>query len=329
MMVLINQLQPVRTYISEVKRSHVQLAFQRLFEPVSSGQVIEPSENLSMDDSQLMQRIQEEAKKRYVAPTNARVDRVWKLVPSYNGVEVDEVQTYRLAKNKGTLDESTFVYRELSPKINMDDLGSHPIYRGNPQKPMVSLMINVAWGNEFLNSMLNTLRQENVKATFFFDGTWLNKNLDVAARIREEGHELSNHAYTHKNMSTLSRDRATQEIVRTQELLTSKLGVTNRLFAPPSGDFDQETVDIAMSMKMRTILWTLDTIDWKNPGRDAILSKISARIEAGSLILMHPTISSSQALPGMIRIIKERGLAIGTVSELISPKRVPDLTKVK
>jgi peptidoglycan/xylan/chitin deacetylase (PgdA/CDA1 family) len=93
------------------------------------------------------------------------------------------------------------------------------------------------------------------------------------------------------------------------------------LFAPPSGDFDQETVQIASEMGMKTILWTLDTVDWTNPGAARIIQKISSRVEPGSLILMHPTRSSSEALPEMIRSIKSKGLTLATVSELISPKR--------
>jgi peptidoglycan/xylan/chitin deacetylase (PgdA/CDA1 family) len=76
-------------------------------------------------------------------------------------------------------------------------------------------------------------------------------------------------------------------------------------------------------MKLRTILWTLDTVDWMKPTPDSIVRKISARVEPGSLILMHPTASSSGALEGMIREIRRKGLALGTVSELISPNRVP------
>jgi peptidoglycan/xylan/chitin deacetylase (PgdA/CDA1 family) len=172
--------------------------------------------------------------------------------------------------------------------------------------------------------MLETLRKEKVHATFFFDGSWLSKHLDTARQIGAQGHELSNHAYSHKNMSQLSRPRATEEIAKTEKLLKDELGVTNRLFAPPSGDFDGETVRIASGMNLTTVLWTLDTLDWRNPGAEFIVRKIGSRVEPGSLILMHPTASSSAALERMIRSIKGKGLALGTVSELLSPQRVPE-----
>ncbi|MNI53037.1 Peptidoglycan-N-acetylglucosamine deacetylase [compost metagenome] len=187
---------------------------------------------------------------------------------------------------------------------------------------MVSLMINVAWGNQYIEPMLDILDEQKVKATFFLDGSWLSKNKELAAEIQKHGHELENHAYTHPNMSTLSRARATAEIQKTQNLLKESLGVTNRWFAPPSGDFDQETVDIASSLGLKTVLWTLDTVDWRNPSPDSVVAKISAKVEAGSLILMHPTASSSKALRGMIQAIRAKNLQLGTVSQTLSPERV-------
>ena len=187
---------------------------------------------------------------------------------------------------------------------------------------MVAFMINVAWGNEFLPDILNTLRDENVKATFFLDGSWLSKNEAIASNIYKEGHELSNHAYSHKNMSRLSNNDARREIERTEELL-KKMGVMqNQWFAPPSGDYDLQTVQVAHQLGLRTVLWTLDTVDWKKPDPEWIIRKIELGLEPGSMILMHPTQSSSEALKAMIQIAKKRKFAIGTVSDLLSSARV-------
>jgi probable sporulation protein (polysaccharide deacetylase family) len=273
------------------------------------------------DVQDLRDLIQKEAVKRKIAPIDAKVDPVWKAIPAYNGMEVDIEQTLRLAQDKPKATPITYIMKEIPPAIHLEDLGSYPIYKGNPQKSMVSIMINVAWGNEFLPYILDTLEKEKVHATFFFDGTWLNKNIETAKWIQSKGHELSNHAYSHKNMSKLPREEAIEEMIKTQKLLMG-LGVSNTLFAPPSGDFDRDTVRIAYELGLKTILWTLDTVDWSNPGSSRIIQRISTRVEPGSLILMHPTRSSSEALSEMIHSIKHKGLTLGTVSELISPKRI-------
>lgn len=272
--------------------------------------------------SELRSVIEAKAAEISSPPVDARVDRVWKAIPGYNGLKVDVEATYKGALLLPAGSEIKYIYRQTPPAVSLDDLGAQPIYRGNPAKPMVSLMINVAWGNEFIVPMLNILDEEHVKATFFLDGSWLSKNRELAVEIQKRGHEIENHAYSHPNMSTLSRARAVMEIDKTKKLLKSSIGVDNRWFAPPSGDFDQETVKIARELGLKTVLWTVDTVDWRNPSPESVVAKITSKAEPGTLVLMHPTSSSSRALRGMIRGIKAKGLVLGTVSQTLSPERV-------
>jgi len=272
-------------------------------------------------NNDLRLRIETAAAKLNAPPVDAVVDRVWKAIPGYNGLEIDVESTYRNAL-LAPKEPIKLVYRQIEPKVSLNELGAEPIYRGNPAKPMVSLMINVAWGNQYILPMLDILDEENVKVTFFLDGSWLSKNPELATEMLKRGHEMENHAYTHPNMSTLSRARATVEIEKTQKLLKESLGVTNKWFAPPSGDFDQETVEIASSLGLKTVLWTVDTVDWRNPSPESIVAKITSKAEAGTLVLMHPTASSSKALKAMIRGIKAKGLQLGTVSQTLSAERL-------
>lgn len=287
-----------------------------------SVSVIRLNEELS-ENGELRERIEAEAVKRRIAPVDARVDRIWKAIPGYNGLEVDVERTYRLMLSSPRDAQLRFVYREVPPKVQLADLGEHPIYRGNPNKRMAALMINVAWGNEYLEPMLKILDKENVKATFFLDGSWLKKNGDAARNIQAHGHEMSNHAYSHPDMSKLDRQAAYMQIAKTEKLLQSTLNVTNNWFAPPSGAYNGMTVKVAAEQGLRTVLWTLDTVDWQHPPAWTVVNKIKSRVSAGTLILMHPTDSSSQALEGIIAAIKEKGLTLGTVSEILSPNRVP------
>ena len=270
----------------------------------------------------LRARIASKAAELNEKPADAVIDRVWKAIPGYNGLEVDVEASYRNALLRGPADSLKLVYRQTAPKISLNDLGAQPIYRGNPAKPMVSLMINVAWGNEYIGPMLDILDAEKVKVTFFLDGSWLSHNKELAAELLRRGHEVENHAYTHPNMSTLSRARATAEIEKTQKLLKESLGVTNKWFAPPSGDFNQQTVEIAASLGLKTVLWTVDTVDWRNPSPESVIAKITSKAEPGTLVLMHPTASSSKALRGMIHGIKAKGLQLGTVSQTLSAERI-------
>ncbi|NUU76303.1 polysaccharide deacetylase family protein [Paenibacillus xylanilyticus] len=307
--ILVGQVGSVRTYITEIRDGPgTQNAFDMFKEATG--------------EDALLSAIRDKAAETKIAPVNAKVDRVWKAIPGYNGMEIDVEATYRKALGGNLNTKISYVYRQVEPEIQLKDLGAHPIYRGNPAKPMVSFMINVAWGNEHIIPMLDILEAEKVKATFFLDGSWLKKNAELAKEIQKRGHELSNHAYSHPNMSRLSAERARLEIGKTEDLLKETLGVENRWFAPPSGDFNQKTVDIASSMGLQTVLWTLDTVDWRKPSSASIVDKIAAKVEAGTLILMHPTASSSGALKGMIQSIRSKGLVLGTVSETLSSERI-------
>lgn len=307
---LVGQISGIREYVQEVRSQWKEATAVEVWGPATAGE-------------QLMEIITLEAERRKQAPVDAKVDRVWKAIPGYNGVEVDIEATYRRAAAAPGMPVK-YIYKQIPPQVSLDDLGHHPIYRGNPAKPMAAFMINVAWGNEYIGRMLDTLDREHVKATFFLDGSWLKKNPDAAKEIQKRGHEISNHAYSHPNMSRVSRERALQEISKTETLLKETLGVQNKWFAPPSGDYDQETVEIAASQGLKTVLWTLDTVDWRKPAPASIVRKIASGVEPGSLILMHPTQSSAEALADMIKAVRSKGLTLGTVSQTLSSERIMD-----
>lgn len=274
-------------------------------------------------DTELKNKIGILAKELSKPPVDSRVDSVWKAIPGYNGIRIDEHTSLLVAKQTGEVKREHLVYEEIPIKVRLEDLGAVPIYRGNPEKPVVSLMINVAWGTEHLPEMLASLEKEKVKATFFLDGSWLVKNPDMARKILRQGHEIGNHGYSHPLMSKLSAEKVKQEIAKTEEAIHRLLGIRSALFAPPAGDYNQSTVDIAHELGLRTVLWTLDTVDWKRPAPQAIIQRIIPKVDNGMLILMHPTEPTKKALPQLIEDIKQKGLRLGTVSENFSPHRLP------
>ncbi|SDW14926.1 polysaccharide deacetylase family protein [Paenibacillus sp. PDC88] len=276
----------------------------------------------AVPEDELKRQIEDKAEEYKVEPIDAKVDRVWKAIPGYNGMEVDVQATYLQARSNPNGASIPLVYKQIPPKVTLDDLGAQPIYRGNPEKKMASFMINVAWGNEYIVPMLDILDEYKIRATFFLDGSWLKKNEQMAKEIQKRGHELENHAYSHPNMSQLTTERATLEISKTKSLLKEMLGVENKWFAPPSGDYDQETVELARQQGLKTVLWTIDTVDWKKPSPDSVVAKITKGVEPGSLILMHPTASSAGAMRGMIEGITKKGIKLGTVSETLSSERL-------
>ncbi|TLS37377.1 polysaccharide deacetylase family protein [Pseudalkalibacillus caeni] len=252
---------------------------------------------------------------------DARVDEVWKGIPGYNGLIVDEESSYKKMK-KGSFDQKKLVFREVSPKVSLEDLPPVPIYKGNPEKPMVSFMVNVAWGNEYLPDMLKIFKKYNIVTTFFLDGSWVKKNPDLVKMIVEQGHEIGNHAYSHPDLKVMSSERTRKELSDTNAVIKATINKTPALFAPPSGSFNTQTIKVADELGMKTILWSVDTVDWKNPPPADMSQRVLSKMHPGALLLMHPTKSSLAGLETMIKGVKERGYAIGPVSQLLSEKRI-------
>jgi peptidoglycan-N-acetylglucosamine deacetylase len=281
---------------------------------------ISTSSGISKDD--LYRKIQMYSDQHEIKPIDAKIDRVWKAIPGYNGLGVNIKASYKKMKAHGEFDKNKIVYKEIPPNIHLEDLDSEPIYRGNPQKPMVAFLINVAWGNEYIPGILKVLNEHQTKATFFFDGSWVKKNPDLAKTIKEAGHEIGNHAYSHPDLQQRSMPQTTEELKKTNDVIEETLGIKPKWFAPPSGSFNQVTIQVADQLDMKTILWTVDTVDWRKPATSEMVRQVVSKVENGSMVLMHPTKPTAKGMERMITDIKAKGLQLGTVSDLTSEKRV-------
>ena len=193
-----------------------------------------------------------------------------------------------------------------------------PIFQGPSTHKRASLTINVAWGEEELPEMLAILKQQGVKATFFFDGDWVKKFPDFVRQISKDGHEVANHGLYHGHPAQMGRDELRRLIVENYMLLKDVIGKEPaKLFAPPYGEFNEQIVSVAGNLGYRTIMWTIDTIDWKRPAPEVIFRRVVDKIKPGAIILMHPTVPTVVALEGIIKTLKSQGYSLVTVSQLL------------
>lgn len=193
-----------------------------------------------------------------------------------------------------------------------------PYYRGPADQPLVSLMINVDWGNEVIPEMLEVFRRYNVVTTWFLTGTWAEKYPDLAAAIAMDGHEIGNHGGWHALPSEMTREQIQDLILTGEDKIMDITGQKPMLFAPPAGDFNRQTVAVAAELGYRTILWTIDTVDWQRPAPTVIIDRVVTRIQNGALVLMHPTEPTLQALPLIIEQLQKRGYSIVPVSQILN-----------
>lgn len=191
------------------------------------------------------------------------------------------------------------------------------IYNGNKNSNNVSLMFNVYWGTEYIDEILEVLDKYNVKTTFFVGGIWVEKELDSLNKIIANGHEIGNHGYLHKDQEKLSYDQNYNEIKVNHDLVKVNTGIEMNLFAPPSGSFNKSTIESATILGYTTIMWTKDTIDWRDKDSNLVFNRATDGVVGGDLILAHPTSHTVKALPLILEYYKLNGLNATTVSDCL------------
>ena len=188
-------------------------------------------------------------------------------------------------------------------------------YQGN--QDAISFKINVAWGEEYIPEMLAILADNDIKATFFFVGTWVEKFPEKLKEIKAAGHEIANHGYRHYHPKQLSQQQLIDLIKENEKLIEKEIAYKTELFASPYGEVNDNIVKTASSLGYKTIMWTIDTIDWQRPAPEVIVRRVEENLQSGAIILMHPTEVTVEALPEIIDIIQNQGYEFNSISELI------------
>ena len=211
---------------------------------------------------------------------------------------------------------ASFAFNDLSAVFSNGT--EKVIYNGNKTINNVSLMINVYTGNEYIEPILNVLDEYGVKITFFVGGCWVAKNEELFSKIVMAGHEIGNHGYFHKDHANLNYDANYNEILVTHKLVKQLTGVEMKLFAPPSGSFSSTTLAVASELGYSTIMWSKDTIDWRDKDENLVYSRATKNISNGDLILMHPTQHTLNALGRVLNYFKSKNFNVVTVGENIN-----------
>lgn len=202
-----------------------------------------------------------------------------------------------------------------------------PIYSAKTDKKVVALTFDISWGNEMAPKVLEVLRQEGVKATFFLSGPWAKNHQELVKQIQQDGHEIESHGQEHVDLNALGRQGAAQNIAAAHAILKELTGKEPTYIRPPNGSFNKESVQGAKDLGYATVIWSVDSLDWKNPGVDTIISRTTRLVHPGAIILMHASDSckqTDQALPTVIRNLKQQGYEFLLLDDLIRQYGVDD-----
>ncbi|PYG88594.1 polysaccharide deacetylase [Ruminiclostridium sufflavum DSM 19573] len=136
-----------------------------------------------------------------------------------------------------------------------------PIYSVETDK--VAITFDCAWGASDIPQILDILKKENVKASFFMVGQWAEKYPEAVKLIAKEGHDIANHGYSHLKMSTVGKEKCKSEIELCNKKLEEISGVKVKLFRPPYGDYNNIVVDTCNELGCYPIQWNVELLDTK------------------------------------------------------------------
>ncbi|MBD5512167.1 MAG: polysaccharide deacetylase family protein [Lachnospiraceae bacterium] len=215
-----------------------------------------------------------------------------------------------------------FLYRYPVRILTNANVGDRklPIYSVETGEPKLALTLETAWGNSDIEEILKVLREQEVHATFFVTGEWVETYPEETKAILAAGHDLGNHGENHLYMSRLTETEKEDEIMLTHDRVKELTGYEMRLFRAPHGDYDNEIMEIAESCGYYVIQWDVDSKDWKDYGAEAIVTTVmeDSHLGNGSILLLHcGTRFTAGALDMLITELKEKNFSLVPVSELI------------
>src|SRR5690554_6003726 len=193
-----------------------------------------------------------------------------------------------------------------------------PIYKVARDDTNISITLDGTWGADKTEQILKILNKYDLKITFFFAGYWLEKYPDLVKKIAAEGHEIGNHTFTHPHCNSLSREELISELQKTNELIRNLIGKEARFFRPPFGEYNNQLIQTANELGFQVIQWSLDSLDWQEPGVNYIVKRILDNVETGDIILMHNNAPDTpETLDIIIPELLKRDFQIVPLSELV------------
>ena len=173
---------------------------------------------------------------------------------------------------------------------------------------------------ETTERILDTLNLFNVKAIFFCVGSNIKNNPSLADLILSEGHEIGNHTFNHKKIDKLRAGKLHEEIDAVCSILKEKHRYRAEYFRPPFGRFNFLTSKILREKKLKNVMWSLFTFDYKND-LNVVKFVIRNYLEKNSIVVFHDSLKSKevviQALDFLFEEVSKKDFEIGIPAECL------------
>ncbi|KGE17252.1 polysaccharide deacetylase family protein [Paenibacillus wynnii] len=238
--------------------------------------------------------------------------------PSSEAIPVTGKGSVLISKQQNKLNKKRLTMSQLIRKY------PETIKTGGPRIKSVALTFDDVPDPRFTPQLLDVLRRNHVRATFFVVGSRAKKHPELVARMVREGHIIGNHSYNHPQFRKLRMKEFKVQILRTENIIQNIAGYKPKLIRPPYGEITEQQLKWAKSQGYKVVNWNVDSQDWKGLPKGEVKANILSTAGKGAIILQHGgggqgshLEGSIQALPEVIAKMRQRGYTFVTVPQLL------------
>ena len=218
----------------------------------------------------------------------------------------------------------TQTLQRVSPETREYWKGSNDIiWHVNTSQKMIALTFDDGPSPTFTPQIIEILKKNNVKGTFFVIAKEAEKYPEIVRRAVYLGNEIGNHTYNHNYLNRYTEDEFRQELILAESAILKSARVKPKLFRPPGGYYNENIVKVSKKHGYKVIIWSWEQqpVDWANPGTEAIIRRVLKNVGSGNIIVFHDRggdrRQTVQALQPVIDGLKEKGFKMVTVSEML------------
>ena len=190
---------------------------------------------------------------------------------------------------------------------------------GKDTEKIIYLTFDEGYEAGYTSQILDTLKQNEVKATFFITAHYLNTQQELVKQMIDEGHIVGNHTVSHPSMPSISNEEIEKEIMQLHQAVYEKFNYEMKYIRPPKGEFNERTLKKTTELGYKTVMWSFAYMDWdekKQPSIEKAKQIITQNFHCGEIMLLHPNSkTNAEVLDTIIKEAKNQGYEFKLLDE--------------
>lgn len=177
------------------------------------------------------------------------------------------------------------------------------LFVGEADKQRLWLTFDEGYENGCTHRILDTLKEKNVKATFFVTLDYAERNSELIRRMIDEGHTIGNHTCSHPSLAECSPEDVRAELSGLHDYIKNNYGYDMYVMRPPKGEFSEQVLSIAKELGYTTVLWSFAYQDWKTdaqPDPAFAYERVTSRTHNGAVYLLHAVSETNTGILGSV-----------------------------